>query len=71
MYEKSDIKIIGTFINNKLEGKVIIKNKENKEHIYFQGMYHNGKRHGNFTLEKVISNKLFLITGTFKEEKKN
>ena len=71
MYEKSDIKIIGTFINNKLEGKVIIKNKENKEHIYFQGMYHNGKRHGNFTLEKVISNKLFVITGIFKEEKKN
>ena len=71
MYEKSDIKIIGTFANNKLEGKVIIKNKENKEHIYFQGMYHNGKRHGNFTLEKVISNKLFVITGTFKGGKKN
>ena len=71
VYEKSGIKIIGTFVNNKLEGKVIIKSKENEDHFSFQGMYHNGKRHGNFTLEKVISNRLLIITGTFKEGKKN
>ena len=71
VYEKSGIKIIGTFVNNKLEGKVIIKSKENEDHFSFQGMYHNGKRHGNFTLEKVIYNRLLIITGTFKEGKKN
>ena len=70
MYETFDREIIGTYVNNKLEGKVIIKSKKN-DHIYFQGIYHNGKRNGNFTLEKVISNIFLIATGTYKEGKKN
>ena len=71
VYETADRKYEGSFVNNKFEGRFIIKNKEATPHYFFQGAYHLGLRHGNFILEKLIRNKIILITGVFNKGKKD
>lgn len=71
IYETQTLKYEGSFVNNKLDGRIIIKNKENSPHYFFKGTYSNGKKEGNFVLETVVIEKILQITGTFKKEKKN
>ena len=71
VYETATRKYEGTFVNYKLDGRFIIKNKENTPHYLFKGGYSNGRRQGNFILEKVINEKILQTTGTFDKGKKN
>lgn len=69
---KSTTKIYtGSFKNNKLNGKFIIKNKEESPHYLLVGNYVNGFRNGNFYLEKIYANKTVKISGNYKLGKKN
>ena len=67
----------GSFKKNKLDGKFIIKNKENvenknkSEHYIFIGSYSNGIKQGKFTLEKEYNNKTIKVSGVFDKGKKN
>ena len=67
----------GSFKKNKLDGKFIIKNKENvenknkSEHYIFIGSYSNGIKQGKFTLEKEYNNKTIKVIGVFDKGKKN
>jgi len=57
----------GSFKNNKLHGKFIIKNKEGYPHYLYIGNYYNGAKHGKFSLEKSYKNEIYKITGYCKE----
>ena len=57
----------GSFKNNKLHGKFIIKNKEGYPHYLYIGNYYNGAKHGKFSLEKSYKNGIYKITGYCKE----
>ena len=67
----------GSFKKNKLDGKFIIKNKENfenknkSERYIFIGSYSNGIKQGKFTLEKEYNNKTIKVSGVFDKGKKN
>ena len=68
----------GSFKNNKLDGKFIIKNIDKKkdenddnDHYLFIGSYINGVKNDKFTLEKVYKNNLIKVSGTFKDGRKN
>ncbi len=67
----------GSFKKNTLDGKFIIKNKENvenknkSEHYIFIGSYSNGIKQGKFTLEKEYNNKTIKVSGVFDKGKKN
>ena len=71
VYETATRKYEGSFVNSRLDGRFIIKNKENSPHYLFKGGYSNGRRQGNFILERVINEKILLTTGTFDKGKKN
>ena len=48
----------GSFKNNKLNGKFIIRNKDEKQLNYlYIGQYFNGAKHGKFELKKIYKNK--------------
>ena len=55
IYETQTRKYEGSFVNNRLDGRFIIKNKEKSPHYFFKGTYSNGRRQGNFILEKIIN----------------
>ena len=61
----------GSFVNNKLDGRFIIKNTKNAPHYLFKGVYSDGKRHGNFVLEKIFKGKILQLTGIYNYGKKN
>ena len=61
----------GSFKKNKLDGKFVIKNKENSEHYIYIGNYFNGVKDGKFTLEKIYNNKKIKVSGTFDRGKKS
>ena len=71
VYETATRKYEGSFVNSRLDGRFIIKNKENSPHYLFKGGYSNGRRQGNFILERVINEKILQTTGTFVKGKKN
>ena len=71
VYETATRKYEGSFVNFRLDGRFIIKNKENSPHYLFKGGYSNGRRQGNFILERVINEKILQTTGTFDKGKKN
>ena len=71
VYETATRKYDGSFVNSRLDGRFIIKNKENSPHYLFKGGYSNGRRQGNFILERVINEKILQTTGTFDKGKKN
>ena len=71
VYETATRKYEGSFVNSRLDGRFIIKNKENSPHYLFKGGYSNGRRQGNFILERVINEKILQTTGTFDKGKKN
>ena len=71
IYETATRKYEGSFVNSRLDGRFIIKNKENSPHYLFKGGYSNGRRQGNFILERVINEKILQTTGTFDKGKKN
>ena len=71
VYETATRKYEGSFVNSRLDGRCIIKNKENSPHYLFKGGYSNGRRQGNFILERVINKKILQTTGTFDKGKKN
>ena len=71
VYETATRKYVGSFVNSRLDGRFIIKNKENSPHYLFKGGYSNGRRQGNFILERVINEKILQTTGTFVKGKKN
>ena len=71
VYETATRKYEGSFVNSRLDGRFIIKNKENNPHYLFKGGYSNGRRQGNFILERVINEKILQTTGTFDKGKKN
>ena len=71
VYETATRKYEGSFVNSRLDGRFIIKNKENCPHYLFKGGYSNGRRQGNFILERVINEKILQTTGTFDKGKKN
>ena len=71
VYETATRKYVGSFVNSRLDGRFIIKNKENSPHYLFKGGYSNGRRQGNFILERVINEKILQTTGTFDKGKKN
>ena len=57
----------GSFKNNKLHGKFIIKNKDGYPHYLYIGNYYNGAKNGIFTLEKSYNHEIYKITGNYKE----
>ena len=57
----------GSFKNNKLHGKFIIKNKDGYPHYLYIGSYFNGAKHGKFSLEKSYNHEIIKITGDYKE----
>jgi hypothetical protein len=61
----------GSFKNNKLHGKFIIKNKDGYPHYLYIGNYYNGAKNGKFTLEKSYNHEIYKITGNYKEGIKN
>ena len=71
VYETATRKYEGSFVNSRLDGRFIIKNKENSPHYLFKGGYSNGRRQGNFILERIINEKILQTTGTFDKGKKN
>ena len=71
IYETKTRKYEGSFVNNRLDGRFIIKNKEKSPHYFFKGTYSNGRRQGNFILEKIINDKLLQITGAYDKGQKN
>ena len=71
IYETQTRKYEGSFVNNRLDGRFIIKNKEKSPHYFFKGTYSNGRRQGNFILEKIINDKLLQITGAYDKGQKN
>ena len=71
VYETATRKYEGSFVNSRLDGRFIIKNKENSPHYLFKGGYSNGRRQGNFIIERVINEKILQTTGTFDKGKKN
>ena len=71
VYETATRKYEGSFVNSRLDGRFIIKNKENSPHYLFKGGYSNARRQGNFILERVINEKILQTTGTFDKGKKN
>ena len=74
MYETTNKIYTGTFINNKLDGKFIIKNKDENDinqHYYFQGVYNKGRKHGYCIIEKCVNKKIVIIKGTFDRGEKN
>ena len=71
IYETQTRKYQGSFLNCKLDGKCIIKNKEKAPYYFFKGTYLNGKKEGYFILEKVFDGKILQITGTYNKGKKN
>jgi len=71
VYETATRKYEGSFVNSRLDGRFIIKNKENSPRYLFKGGYSNGRRQGNFILERVINEKILQTTGTFDKGKKN
>ncbi len=71
IYETATRKYEGSFVNSRLDGRFIIKNKENSPYYLFKGGYSNGRRQGNFILERVINEKILQTTGTFDKGKKN
>ena len=74
LYKTSTRLYQGSFKNNKLHGKFIIKNNtDNKDtsHYLFIGNYVNGERHGKFSLEKTYNNQIIQICGTYEKGSKN
>ena len=71
IYETQTRKYQGSFADNKLDGRFIIKNKENTPHYFFKGLYSNGKKQGYFILEKDYNGKILQITGTYDNGRKN
>ena len=71
VYKTSTRLYQGTFKNNKLNGKFIIKNNENSPHYLFIGSYLNGIKDGKFSLETRYDNQKINMTGTFEKGKKN
>ena len=67
IYTTSKRKYQGSFKNNKLHGKFIIKNNEKNPHYLYTGSYLNGNKHGKFILEKGS----IKVTGTFNNGRKN
>jgi WD40 repeat protein len=68
---KTDSKIYqGSFKNNKLHGKFIIKNKDGCPHYSYVGNYYNGSKHGKFTLEKTYNDEKYKIIGNYGKEVK-
>ena len=61
----------GSFKNNKLHGKFIIKNTQKNPHYLYKGSYFNGVKHGRFILEVMSNNKKVKITGNFEKGAKN
>ena len=74
MYETNNRIYTGTFINNKLDGKFIIKNKDENnisQHYFFQGNYDKGRKHGYCIIEKSVNNKILIIKGSFDKGETN
>lgn len=75
IYKTNDKIYQGSFKNNLLHGKFIIKNnEENKNMPYYLyiGSYNNGRKNGNFILKKGIeNNEIIEIEGTFHNGVKN
>ena len=71
LYKTSTRLYQGSFKNNKLHGKFIIKNNVNAPHYLFIGNYANGERHGKFSLEKIYNNQIIQICGTYEKGSKN
>lgn len=71
LYKTSTRLYQGSFKNNKLHGKFIIKNNVNAPHYLFIGNYVNGERHGKFSLEKIYNNQIIQICGTYEKGSKN
>lgn len=62
----------GSFRNNKLHGKFIIKNTKDNPHYYYIGNYFDGVKDGRFILEVMSFNdKKVKITGNFQKGVKN
>ena len=57
----------GSFKNNKLHGKFIIKNKDGYPHYFYLGNYFNGFKHDKFTFETLYNHEKIKITGNYKE----
>ena len=74
VYETNYRKYQGTFVNNELDGKFIIRNKnpdDIEHHYFFQGTYIKGRKHGFCIIEKSVNKKILLIKGTFDKGEKN
>ena len=71
IYETKTRKYIGSFVNNLLDGKFIIKSKDNHPLYLFKGIFSKGKRQGNFVLEKDIHGKILQVIGTYNKGQKN
>ena len=74
VYETNYRKYQGTFVNNELDGKFIIRNKnpdDIEHHYFFQGTYVKGRKHGFCIIEKSVNKKILLIKGTFDKGEKN
>ena len=74
VYETNYRKYQGTFVNNELDGKFIIRNKnpdDIEHHYFFQGTYIKGRKHGFCIIEKSVNKKILLIKGTFEKGEKN
>ena len=71
IYETKTRKYIGSFVNNLLDGKFIIKSKDNYPLYLFKGIFSKGKRQGNFVLEKDIHGKILQVIGTYNKGQKN
>ena len=61
----------GSFKNNRLDGKFIIKNNDNCEHYVYIGSYSNGIRDGKFSLEKIYKGNKIKVIGKYENGKKN
>jgi len=62
----------GSFRNNKLHGKFIIKNTKDNPYYYYKGNYFDGVKDGRFILEVMtFNNKKVKITGNFDKGVKN
>ena len=74
MYETNNRIYTGTFINNKLDGKFIIKNKDENDisqHYFFQGNYDKGRKHGYCIIEKSVNKKIIIMKGSFDKGETN
>ena len=71
LYKTSTRIYQGSFKKNRLDGKFIIKNKENCEHYLYMGSYLNGVRDSIFSLEKIYNGNKIKVIGKYENGKKN